>query len=134
MDRQKAKNLRVALQSILDEAKDKIEALGVSATLGNASYSDSNCTFKLELADVGADGVAQTKEISDFQNNAVFYDLKADDLGKEFYSNGSRFKITGCKPRSRKYPILGANTRTGKIYKFTPLSVKMGLSAVEDMK
>jgi len=133
MDRQKAKNLRVALQSILDEAKDKIEALGVSASLGNASYSSSDCTFKLELADIGEDGVALTKEVSDFQNNAVFYDLKADDLGKEFYSNGSRFKITGCKPRSRKYPILGENTLTGKIYKFTPTAVKMGLSMAKNM-
>jgi len=133
MDRQKAKNLRAALQNILDEAKDKIEALGVSASLGNAKYSSSDCTFKLELADIGVDGVVQTAQISDFKAYASAYDLDAEDLGKEFYSNGSRFKITGCKPRSRKYPILGANTQTGKIYKFTPSAVKMGLTMAKNM-
>ena len=128
MNRQKAKVLRMTLENILEEAKAKLEALGVAASLGNARYSDTDCTFKLELANVGEDGVAQTAEVTDFKTSATLYGLEAGDLGKIFlHPSGRRFKITGCKPRSRKYPICADEVATGKQCKFPASTVLVGL-------
>jgi hypothetical protein len=85
--------------------------------------------LKIEFAEVGKDGVAESREAADFKAMAKFYGLSADDLGKQFVSRGERFEIVGLKPKSQKFPILGRN-RTGKVYKFPAESVKQGLESV----
>ena len=82
--------------------------------------------LKIEFAEIGEDGVAESREAADFKALAKFYGLSADDLGKQFVSRGECFEIVGLKPKSHKFPILGRN-RHGKVYKFPAESVKRGL-------
>lgn len=74
-----------------------------------------------------ADGNVLTVAAKDFQRYALMFGLQADDLGREFEAQGESFRITGLKPKSRKYPVLGENVRTGKTFKFPVAAVKFGL-------
>ncbi len=112
-------DLRVGLQAIGDKH-------GVVLTLGNARYSDTNATMKLELSKKDASGMAITREAAAFLRDAAIYGLEPSDLGRTFTSNGRTFKITGSNPRSQKYPILAALPNE-KQYKFHDTVVKRGL-------
>jgi len=127
MDRVKADRIRNKLDEVLALVADDLkEELGVTVALRNGSYNSANITFKLECAEINADGVAQTKEVSDFRRYAYRLGLDPKDLGREFRAGGQLFEICGLKPRSRRYPILGKN-KAGKVYKFAASTVKFGL-------
>ncbi len=84
--------------------------------------------LRIEFAEVGEGGVAESKETADFKALARFYGLSADDLGRQFVFRGERLTIVGLKPKSPKFPILGRNG-SGKVYKFPAESVKRGLES-----
>jgi hypothetical protein len=83
--------------------------------------------FQLLITEKDEDGNKLSAAARDFQKYAIMFGLEADDLHREFVHQGDRFRITGVKPRSRKFPILGENVRTGKTYKFPVETVKAGL-------
>jgi len=115
----------------LQAALDTVAAeLGYQIQVGNASFSGSQCTFKVECAVVGEDGMAQTREATDFKARAALYGLSPDDLGKVFTNGGERFRVTGLKPKSRKYPIVAVRVKDDKGYKFPADMVKLALAAV----
>ena len=108
------------------------EACGVRITIGNGRYSDSNAHLKLEIADVTADGTVLTKEAEDFKAYAWRYAMEPSDLGREFRHDNEVYEIIGLKPRSKKYPILGRNSRDkDKVLKFPGMYVKRNLLPVE---
>jgi len=116
MNRQLVKELRDALQEALASVE---EEHNVKVHVGNASYSNSNATFKVEVADI-VEGNVITKEVSDFKKYANLYGLIAEDLGKTVKNfNGEKYKIAGLKPRSKKYPIIMEQVGTGTSYKFS---------------
>ena len=49
--------------------------------------------------------------------------IKKDDLGKTFDHMGDTYVITGCKPRSTKYPILAEHIYSKKTYKFPAIVI-----------
>jgi hypothetical protein len=124
-DKSTIKALRPKIEAALQELA---EAEGISIDLGSARFDSSNCTFKLILSTVNTDGTVNTKEGEDFKfYGPNRYGLKAEALDATFTRQGEQWTITGCKPRSSKYPILAKN-RNGKTYKFAPEDVKRGMN------
>lgn len=115
------------LREAVDEALEKVgQQFGVAIQSGNARFSSSKVTFKVEAAvsDEGGERV----EAVEFRRLAPLYGLEADDLGRTFIFRGSPYKIVGFKASSRKYPILGESAR-GTVYKFMVSDVIAGLKA-----
>jgi hypothetical protein len=124
-DRKALQALRPKIEKALQELA---EAEGISIDLGSARFSSDNATFKLVLSTVNTDGTVNTKEGEDFKFYAPNrYGLKAEALDATFTRQGEQWTITGCKPRSTKYPILAKN-RNGKTYKFAPEDVKRAMN------
>jgi hypothetical protein len=121
------------VEAILKECRDALAPIAEKYGLtldrkGRTYHRDSlPVMFQFLVKELDEDGNALTAAAKDFQTYAPLYGLKADDLGKEFTSRGETFRISGFAPKSRKYPILGENVRTGKTYKFPLETVKAGL-------
>jgi hypothetical protein len=121
LDKKKCGEIRDALEAHFES----FDFEGIELSLGSARFSDQIVTFKLECAMPNEDGTATSKIGEDFKLYCHRYNLTPDDLGKEFSNGVDTFTIEGCKPRSTKYPILGKNVKTGKVYKFPVAQVKM---------
>ena len=128
MDRATVKRIRDVLQTAL-ESLDVEPEIGqkIGFRVGNASFTDSVVTFKVEAATFGENGEKNSKAAEDFKRCAFLWGLSPDDLGKQAEVNGKLVTIVGCKPRSKKYPILARDEKNGKTYKFSATSVKLGL-------
>ena len=124
-DRPTFRTLLDALQSALNAVGKK---LGVQITVGRASYTETLATIKLEAGILGADGVAESGMEADFKRLAVCFGLQPTDLQRSFTEGTTTWKIIGLKPRSRQYPVIGAN-QNGKRYKLPAAQVMRGLAA-----
>ncbi len=136
LSREAVKSLRVHLQVALDNLNKLIQdgqfkdLPKVNITVGGASYSESNATFKVEVALVGTDGEVKSKTAEDFKTFAVLFGLDPDVLGKTFKNGGHTFKICGLKGRSVKYPVL-AEREDGKKFKFGADFIKLVSSQIQ---
>lgn len=107
------KTLR-ALQPKLEQAlNDALAEFGLTAKFGGGSFDNSTYKPKVEIIAAGAN-----PEKEDFELYASLYNLKPEDYGKEFNSNGATYTLTGLNPRRPKYPI-SARRQDGKRFKFT---------------
>lgn len=106
------------------------EEYGIRISDKGGSYSDSNFTLKLECATLSEDGTVLTKEATDFKFYCHRYGLQESDLGRIFWdlNTSEQFKIIGCKPRSKKYPILVEKVSSGARYKFPANRVAQALA------
>lgn len=123
------KEMLTNLRGEIDNALIPIgEKYGIKFHAGNASYTQAVATFKLEVATIdNENGSVNTKEAEDFKINCFRYGLKKEHLGQAFsWFNGNKFTIIGCKPRSRKQPIIAIN-ESGRRYKFSSESVLAAL-------
>jgi hypothetical protein len=127
LDRPKVKELRKKIEAHLA----KLDIEGFELELGNASFGSNNVRFKLEVSEVGQDGVTLTKEVTDFRNCCHRWNMEPEDLGRKFTRQGVVYEIVGCKPKSYKYPLLCKDMVSGKVYKFHPDTVKMHLESHE---
>jgi hypothetical protein len=124
---------RRSVEKILDEARAALEPIAEKYGLtldrkGRTYHRDSlPVMFQFLIKELDDDGNTLSAAAKDFQKYAPLYGLKATDLFKEFTSRGEKFRITGFKPKSRKYPVLGENVKTGKTYKFPLETVQAGL-------
>ena len=120
------------VRRILDNAilmiADDLRQAGVVVKTGRGTYGDTVATLKVEISDVNEDGTVETKEASDFRRMCSKWMMVPSDLGRTFTSNGVIFRIIGCNPKGRKYPIIAENTHTGEQYKFSGYRVKQGLT------
>jgi hypothetical protein len=107
-------NLRTEMNEAL---KGIAEKYGMTIDAGKATYGNSYATFKVELALVKADGSVGTREATMFRMYAKMLGMSPDDLGREFESNGKKYKLTGYNPSKRKYPFVAEHD--GKEYGFT---------------
>lgn len=115
--------LRILRPEIEEALKEVGEKYKLKFSVGRASFSDHNATFKLELATISKDGKVKSRTASDFELYAASWGLEPEDLGKTFQYAGDNYKIVGAKPRSYKYPILVE--RNGKTYKMPAEQVKV---------
>jgi hypothetical protein len=100
------KSLRLDIQS---ELQGIAERYGLKVLVGNASFSPSNVTYKLELTVEGS-----SKERDSFVLHAPLIGLSADDLDKQISIVGKKYTIKGYLPRRQKFPIL-VETEAGKM-------------------
>jgi len=124
MNKATAQKFRTAFQSAV---KGLEEQFNCTLEIGNITFGDTGLHTKLTLTENGENGEKVSVSANDFKRFAFSYGLQEGDLGKKFVSNGEVFEITGCKPKSNKYPILGKNVATGRTFKFTANGVKFGM-------
>ena len=116
-------------RELVKEIREKINTnlqslskeLGMSIDVGNASFTENNIRFKLEVAKV-SNGTAVTQEVEQWNQYARMYGLDSTALGKIFTYGGKQFKITGLSTRRGRFPILADRVPDGKKFKF-PLEV-----------
>lgn len=126
---------RATVRQILAECEEALRPVAEKHGLtldrkGKTYYQDAlPVMFQLLITKLDEDGNVLTADAKAFQQQAFLYGLEPSDLGREFRSRGDTFRITGLRPRSRKYPILAENVKTGKTYKFHAETVKAGLKA-----
>lgn len=126
-DRQTVRQYRQLMETVLKPLGEK---LGVSISVGNASFTANNIRFKLEVAKVGDTGEVINKDAEAFSYNAVKYGLQPSDLNRTFRFQGTTYKIVGCRPRSWKNPIL--IEKAGRVYKMNAATVVWALNQPEN--
>ena len=119
------RDMRANLQKMLDKHYNGDDC---SAKVGNASFDGGSVTFKLIVSTVGADGELETPEAAAFKRNADLFGLKPTDLNRTFVIGTSRYKVTGLKPHSPKFPVITENVATGKSYKWPSETVVSAMS------
>ena len=115
IDRMNPEAITNIIRPELAKAIAVLEQYGLSVRVGNAAYTDTTVTLKVECAVRNADGTAQTRESESFKQMAQYIDLEASDL---FQTYGG-YKIMGYNGKARKYPIIAQKVADGKTYKFT---------------
>jgi len=109
------------LREAIDNSLKKVsEDFGVSIKTGNATFSLTNATFKLEIATIGKSGNPETKERTCFKTLAPMMGLKPEWLDM----------IIGLMPKSYKFPVLCEETGTGKRLKFPIGTIKNVLERI----
>lgn len=118
-DRNTVKNLRNDIDAALAALSKKY---GIEISAGNASFTSSNVTYKVQAAVKAAGGITMTKEASDFNlyANRVLADYK---LGQTIELQGKEYVIAGWKARAQKNPVIV--TRDGKSYRVSTAMIKM---------
>lgn len=118
-DRNTVKNLRNDIDAALAALSKKY---GIEISAGNATFTSSNVTYKVQAAVKAAGGITMTKEASDFNlyANRVLADYK---LGQTIELQGKEYVIAGWKARAQKNPVIV--TRDGKSYRVSTAMIKM---------
>lgn len=111
-NRTNLKTFRDKLDKLLKEFS---EENGVKASVGNFTFSDTE--FRTQLT-VASSNNPEEIEKNKFAKECFLFGLKEEDYGRSFETYNGKYKITGFKPRSTKYPIIGTCLSTGKSYKF----------------
>lgn len=123
-DKSECKRLGEAIEKALQKVG---EQHGVHIKRGNARFSSSNVSYKVEASVLGENGEVKTKEAEDFKQYASMFGLKEEDFGKTFKTFGGKtYTICGLNMRARKNPIHAKNER-GRTYIFPAEEVKVML-------
>lgn len=112
------------VELLLEECRKALEPVaqkfGLDLQRKNCTFKEKECPvpFLMKATSVDKYGNVLSQEVVDFQDRAILYGLKKEDLGRTFEKRGKQFKIVGLRPRNHKYPIICEATKTGKKYKF----------------
>ena len=105
LNRQIVKDLRVKLQDIIK--MDEFEI-----TVGNASFDDTEVTFKVNLRLKGA----ETREQKDLRRYA---EMDKIDISKIGEMRGEKYSLIGYRRTARTRPYIVQNLHNDKEYIFT---------------
>ena len=105
LTREWVKQIRQALQ-------DSIEVDGFDINVGNASFDDSEVTFKLNLRVKGA----ETREQRDLK---TFAEMDKIDVSKIGEMRGEKYSLIGYRVKAKTRPYIGQNFPNDKEYIFT---------------
>lgn len=119
MTRAQVKALHAKLNAAMEEFAADNDLTYIS---GNGRYDATSVTFKIGFAESNGDGVALTKEATDFDHYKGWNGLADANVGDYFETNGKTFQILGWRSRARKRPVLTRCSEDGKQYVF-PASV-----------
>lgn len=122
------------IPTIMDECR---EALEVVAKKHGLSLQRKTCRYRPDEAPVAfrflvlertEEGDEIDPKETEFRRYATGFGLTPDDFGKTFATFNGEYRISGLKPRGRKYNVLGTHTTNGKTYKFEVSAVLGGLA------
>lgn len=120
-NRSEVRRLGEAIEKAMEEVGRKH---GVHIKRGNARFTSSSVTYKVEASLLGENGEVKSQEAEDFKNYASMYGLKAEDFGRTFKTWGGKpFTICGLNMRAKKNNIHAKNM-AGKTYIFPAEEVK----------
>ena len=106
------RNIRGKLQNLIDENTGLHMLDDYEIHVGNASFSETEVTFKLTVKVQGS----KPKEELELENY-LSYNPKLDHE-KVVQFKGMDLKLVGFKPINRKYPFILQDMKTSKRYKF----------------
>lgn len=122
MDKTTAKILR-------EKLKELLPMYGISEeyeiTVGNASYDDTQVTFKVQIKETGA----PSAEEKDLQRYANLYEL---DTNKIASIDGNKYSLVGFNTRARKQPFIIQKLGTNNKYKITEQQAQRFFKQTED--
>jgi len=107
LNRKIVKDLRETLQTHLLKSMNEFEV-----NVGNASFNDTEVTFKLNLRLKGA----KTQSQKDLEEYAEMYKL---DLSKIANLDGKDFSLSGYRRKARSKPFLIQDLKNGGEYIIT---------------
>ena len=137
INRELVKRLRDKLQSLMDDqflalAKEDSPILnGLDLTIGNASFTDTEVTFKLSVKVKGS----KPKEERDLEDYLSMFGTRWDKdriVNYSAHNNNMDLKLVGYKRANRKYPFILQDVKTLKRYKFPTDWVNANFS-IEEM-
>lgn len=114
-----------ALRAEIEAAAQAIaQKHGLDGLVKGCSYDgQTTITFKIEMATVGTNGVAQTREAADFERYAREFGVAEHvHLGSTFDLRGRTHVVVGLHARGRKLPVL-ARDPDGGTFKFSSAAV-----------
>jgi len=129
INKQVVKNLRTEIQDMFDNRLDHWDDL--VAHVGNASFSDTEVTFKLSVKVKGS----KPKEERDLEDYLSVFGTRWDKdriVNYSAHNNNMDLKLVGYKRANRKYPFILQDVKTLKRYKFPTDWVHANFS-IEDM-
>jgi hypothetical protein len=117
-------NLDVIRRDIDKALEGVAKKHSIALKIGGIKYSSDQFHTKLEafIQDASTSGMnaRQIEGLKNLKNYGSLYNVSEKDFGKKFTNwDGQTFKFVGLMPSRPKYPVLGENVRTGKLFKFT---------------
>ena len=114
INKEVVKNLRTEIQDMFDNRLDHWDDL--VAHVGNASFTDTEVTFKLSVRVKGS----KPKDEKDLEEYVSMISKWGTNLDKDRVVNyrGMDLKLVGYKRANRKYPFILQDVATSKRYKF----------------
>ena len=118
MNKQTVRELRDQLQVVLDKHAPMQSSMlaDLDIQIGNASFMDTEVTFKLSVKVKGA----KPKDERDLEEYVSMISKWGTNLDKDRIVNyrGMDLKLVGYKRSNRKYPFILQDVATSKRYKF----------------
>ena len=119
MNKQTVRELRNQLQVILDKHAPMQSSMlaDLDIQLGNASFVDTEVTFKLSVKVKGS----KPKEERDLEDYLSMFGTRWDKdriVNYSAHNNNMDLKLVGYKRANRKYPFILQDVKTLKRYKF----------------
>ena len=118
LNKQTVRELRDQLQTVLDKNAPMQSSMlaDLDIQIGNASFMDTEVTFKLNVKVKGS----KPKDQTDLEEYLAMTSRWGTDLDKDRVVNyrGMDLKLVGYKRANRKYPFILQDVATSKRYKF----------------
>ena len=124
---------RSTVRMILEEAREALASVadkyGVVLERKHCTYSSTEIpvAFKFVVPERTEGGEAIDPKETEFRKYAQRFGLEPDDYGKLFKTYNGVYRVSGIKPRGKKYNVLGDHINSGKTYKFPASAVVDGL-------
>jgi hypothetical protein len=123
--------LRTAMQEAMRTLENEV---GVNIRVGNCSYTDGACTFKVEVSTISADGTVIDKDRVAFEQLAEMYELKKEWLDKTFVRGGVEYRITGIAPRKRRLPVVVVRVKDNQRFCYSTEAIVSLMNAAPEVK
>lgn len=124
---------RSTVSQLLEEASEALAVVadrhGIVLERKHCTYSETEVpvAFKFVIPERAEDGTAIDPKETEFRKYARRFGLEPDDYGKLFKTYNGVYRVSGIKPRGKKYPVLGEHVDSGRTFKFPASQVVDGL-------
>jgi hypothetical protein len=113
-NKESCKDLR---DKIMMHIADLAAAEGIAIQYRGGRFTSTTFTMKFEAILKNSSGVLLSKERENFTRYAPLSGIQAQYLDSEIVHLGETYIIIGWNPKSRKYPVLVKEKKSGQQYK-----------------